>query len=192
MDLENDVLTDALEGAVAQYDDTLLFIGFNLGNGQVQFTVYPGYRFPADDRVHGHIGIFDVPLGTRWSDILARVDAVGEEAQRNYRRCVAMRQGRGRTGARTAAPLNDGGADHIAEQFRESWAAIRLRLAGEGEVKRRDVTFTGAPDGPFLAIWQDRPYTVRVYPTGSALVIPDDRRSELTRLESRNPRSESL
>ena len=114
MDPENDVLTDELEGAVAQYDDTLLFIGFNLGNGQVQFTIYPGYRFPADDRVHGHIGSFDVPLGTRWADILARVDAVDEEAQRNYRRCVSMRQGRGRPGARTAAPLSDGGADHIA------------------------------------------------------------------------------
>lgn len=187
MDLENDVLTDELEGAVAQYDDTLLFIGFNLGDGQIQFTVYPGYRFPADDRVHGHIGIFDVALGSRWSDILARVDAVSEEAMRNYRRCVTMRQGQGRgRGGRQASTLNDGGPDHIAEQFRESWAAIRLRLAGEGEVHRRDVTFTGAPDGPFLATWQGRPYTVRVYSTGSALVIPDDRRTELSRLESRN------
>jgi hypothetical protein len=186
MDLENEVLTDALEGAVAQYDEALLFIGFNLGDGQIQFTVYPGYRFPADDRVHGHIGIFDVPLGTRWTEILARVDAVAEEAVRNYRRCVALRQGRGRGAPRSASSLSDGGPDHIAEQFRESWAAIRLRLADEGRVQRRDVTFTGAPDGPFLATWQGRPYTVRVYSTGSALVLPDDRRAELTRLESRS------
>jgi hypothetical protein len=186
MDLENDILTDELEGAVAQYDETLLFIGFNLGDGQIQFTVYPGYRFPADDRVHGHIGIFDVPLGTRWAEILARVDAVSEEANRNYRRCVAMRQGRGRSGGRQSASLNDHGPDHIAEQFRESWAASRLRLAHEGEVQRRDVTFSGPPDAPFLATWQGRPYTVRVYPTGSALVLPDDRRAELRRLESRN------
>lgn len=186
MDLENDVLTADLEGAVAQYDETLLFLGFNLGDGQIQFTVYPGYRFPADDRVHGHIGIFDVPLGTRWADILARVDAVSEEAVRNYRRCVALRQGRGRGGDRAATAAYDRGPDYIAEQFRESWAAIRLRLAREGQVARRDVTFSGPPDGPFLATWQGRPYTVRVYPTGSALVLPTDRRAELARLESRN------
>jgi hypothetical protein len=185
MDLENDILTDGLEGAVAQYDDALLFIGFNLGDGQIQFTIYPGYRFPADDRVHGHIGIFDVPLGTRWAEILARVDAVAEEAMRNYRRCVAMRRGRS-AGGRQGGGLNDRGPDHIAEQFRESWAAIRLRLASEGQVQRRDVTLSGAPDAPFLATWQGRPYTVRVYSTGSALVIPDDRRAELARLEQRN------
>jgi hypothetical protein len=110
---------------------------------------------------------------------------VSEEAVRNYRRCVALRQGRGRRGGAAPTSLHDGGPDYIAEQFRESWAAIRLRLAGEGQVQRRDVTFTGAPDGPFLATWQGRPYTVRVYSTGSALVLPTDRRAELARLESR-------
>ena len=63
--MEDDVLTADLEGAVAQYGDNLLFIGFNLGDGQLQITVYPGYRFPGDGRVHGHIGIFDAALGAR-------------------------------------------------------------------------------------------------------------------------------
>ena len=186
MDVENDVLTTDLEGAVAQYDDMLLFIGFDLGDTQIQISVYPGYRYPNDDRVHGHIGIFDVPLGTRWSAILERVDAIGEEAVRNSRRCASLRSGRRRGGAaaRDTTPY-DRGADHVAELFRESWAAISLRLAREGRVARRDVVFTGAPDVPFLATWEDRPYTVRVYRTGSALVLPGDQRAEVARLEAR-------
>src|SRR5690349_1512171 len=169
MDVENDVLTTDLEGAVAQYDDMLLFIGFDLGDTQIQISVYPGYRFPNDDRVHGHIGIFEVPLGTRWSTILERVDAIGEEAVRNYRRCASLRSGR-RRGAGREGSTYDRGTDYVADLFRESWAAIALRLAREGQVQRSDVVFSGAPDSPFLATWQDRPYTVRVYRTGSALV----------------------
>ncbi|HEX6605524.1 MAG TPA: hypothetical protein VF276_01300, partial [Chloroflexia bacterium] len=82
-----DILTADFAGAVAQYGDTMLFVGFDLGDGQLQITVYPGYRFPADDRVHGHIGIFDVPVGTPWTEIMQRVDAIEAQAQRNYQRC---------------------------------------------------------------------------------------------------------
>ena len=185
--MEDDVLTADLEGAVAQYGDSLLFIGFNLGDAQLQITVYPGYRFPGDDRVHGHIGIFDAALGAQWSDILERVDQIGEEAVRNYRRCAGLRagQGRGRGSSRGSATSYDRGPEHIAEQFRESWAAISLRLAREGCVVRGDVTFSGRPDAPFLAHWEGRPYTVRVYDSGSALVLPGDRRAEIERLEAR-------
>lgn len=184
---ENDVLTTELEGAVAQYDDSLLFIGFDLDGEQVQIMVYPNYRFPGDDRVHGQIGILDVPWGTRWSAILQQVDAVAAQAMRNYRRCAAMRAagGRGRAGGRSTASAGayDRGPDHIGEQFRESWAAISLRLAREGCVVRGDVTFTGDPHAPFLATWHDQPYTVRVYNTGSVLVVPGDQRADLLRRE---------
>jgi hypothetical protein len=184
--MDNELLTADMEGVVAQYDDTLLFLGFNLGDNQLQVTVYPGYRFPGDDRVHGHIGIFDVPLGTRWSEILERVDRVGEEAVRNSRRCASLRsaQNHPRGGSRTTTGY-DRGPEHIAEKFRESWAAISQRLAREGCEQRADVTLTGNPDSPFLATWDGNPYTVRVYDTGSVLVVPGDRRSEIERLETR-------
>jgi hypothetical protein len=183
--MEDDVLTADLEGAVAQYGDSLLFIGFDLGDKQLQITVYPGYRFPGDDRVHGHIGIFDAALGARWSDILERVDQIGEEAVRNYRRCAGLRAGQGRGRGGRGGQGYDRGPEHIAEQFRESWAAISLRLAREGCVVRGDVTLSGRPDAPFLARWEGRPYTVRVYDSGSALVVPGDRRAEIERLEAR-------
>ena len=64
--MDDEVLTAELQGAVAQYDESLLFLGFDLGDGQVQVMVYPGYRFPGDDRVHGQIGVFSAPLGTPW------------------------------------------------------------------------------------------------------------------------------
>src|SRR5689334_9774471 len=179
-----DMLTADFAGAVAQYGDTMLFVGFDLGDGRLQITVYPGYRFPSDDRVHGHIGIFDAALDTPWRDILEQVDAIGEEAVRNYRRCANLRSGR-RRGGGSREPAYDHGTDHVADLFRESWAAIKLRLAREGEVRRSDVVFSGAPDHPFLATWQDRPYTVRVYRTGSALVLPGDQRAEVARLEAR-------
>src|SRR3954451_14882813 len=103
--MDDDVLTADMEGAVAQYGETLLFLGFNLGDSQLQITVYPGYRFPGDDRVHGHIGIFDVALGGRWNDILERVDQIVVEAVRNARRCANLRAGQGRTrgSSRTAS-----------------------------------------------------------------------------------------
>src|SRR5215207_3759360 len=145
--MQDDVLTAELEGAVAQYGEAMLFLGFNLGDDQLQITVYPGYRFPGDDRVHGHIGIFDAALGARWNDILERVDAIGEEAVRNARRCASLRAGQGRS--RGSAAGYDRGPEHIAEQFRESWAAISLRLAREGCVVRGDVTLSGRPDTPF-------------------------------------------
>src|SRR5579859_2323395 len=164
-------LTAELAGAVAQYGDTLLFLGFDLGDGQIQITVYPGYRFPADDRVHGHIGIFDVPLGTPWPEILRTVDAVEVEAQANYQRCVQLRMGGGR-GRAAARGDSDNGADHVADAFRESWAGFALRLAREGRLTRRDVEFTGDPRRAFLARWHNRTYTVRVYDSGSLLVVP--------------------
>ena len=182
--MNDELLTRDLEGAVAQYGETLLFLGFDLGDGRLQITVYPGYRFPGDDRVHGQIGIFAVPLGTRWPDILERVDSFSEAAVRNYRRCMALRAQHGR--GRAVSTPDERGAELIAERFRESWAAIALRLAGEGCVVRGDVTYTGDPARAFLATWQEREYTVRVYPTGSAVVLPGDRRAEIDRLDRRD------
>jgi hypothetical protein len=183
--MDDDVLTADMEGAVAQYGETLLFLGFNLGDSQLQITVYPGYRFPGDDRVHGHIGIFDAALGARWSDILERVDQIVEDAVRNARRCSSLRAAQSRARGSGRGAGYDRGPDHIAERFRESWAAIGLRLAGEGCVVRGDVTLSGHPDGPFLAEWDGRPYTVRVYDSGSALVLPGDHRAEIARLDAR-------
>jgi len=170
-------LTVDLAGAAAQYGDTLLFIGFDLGDGMLQITVYPGYRFPADDRVHGHIGIFDAPIGAAWPEILAQVDAIEREAQRNYQRCLRYRSdGSGRYSGRGSG---DRGVDQVAEAIRESWAGFSLRLAREGEVTRRGVLFRGDPSRAFLAEWRGRPYTVRVYDTGSMVVVPGDRTAEM-------------
>ncbi len=177
--MEQDVLTAELAGAVAQYGDTLLFLGFDLGDGQLQITVYPGYRFPSDDRVHGHIGIFDVPLGTPWPEILARVDAIEHDAMANSERCARLRAGAGRRAYSARGESLDRGADHIADSFRESWAAFSLKLARDGTVTRGDIRFEGDPDCAFLATWRDRPYTVRVYDSGSLLVLPGDRRAEV-------------
>jgi hypothetical protein len=174
----DETLTLDLAGAAAQYGDTLLFIGFNLGDGQIQITVYPGYRFPADDRVHGHIGIFDVPLGTPWVEILKRVDRIEADAQRNYRRCLQLRQNGGR-GGYSARSGGDAGVDHVSDSFRESWAGLRVRLRKLGAVQRGDVRFEGDPARAFLAHWGDRDYTVRVYSSGSMVVVPGDRRSEV-------------
>src|SRR5215470_13263543 len=101
--MDDDILTRDVEGAVAQYDDTLLFLGFDLGDGAAQIMVYPQYRFPGDDRVHGQIGIFTAAWGTPWATILAQVDAISATALRNYRRCAALR-----AGARTRAGRSGG------------------------------------------------------------------------------------
>ncbi len=175
-DVANECLTADFSGAAAQYGDSLLFIGFDLGDGRFQITVYPGYRFPADDRVHGHIGIFDVAIGTPWPEILKRVDRIEANAQRNYQRCLQFRSGGGRS---RSGRSGDGGADHVAETFRESWAGFRLKLAREGRVTRGDVQFEGDPQRAFLAHWHAQDYTVRVYDSGSMLVLPGDRRSEV-------------
>jgi hypothetical protein len=173
-----DILTADFAGAVAQYGDTMLFVGFDLGDGQLQITVYPGYRFPADDRVHGHIGIFDVPVGTPWTEIMQRVDAIEAQAQRNYQRCLRFRSGGGR-GRYSGRGSEDSGVEHVADAFRESWAGFSLRLAREGQVTRGGVRFEGDPRRAFLAQWRDRPYTVRVYDSGSMLVVPGDRTAEI-------------
>ncbi len=175
--MDTKILTADFAGAVAQYGDTMLFIGFDFGDGQLQITVYPGYRFPGDDRVHGHIGIFDVPLGTPWINILPRIDAIEREAQANYERCARLRANTGR--ARASSRAGDYGADHIGDTFRESWAGFALRLAREGEVTRGDIVFRGRPDRAFLAQWRERTYTIRVYDSGSMLVLPGDRTAEI-------------
>lgn len=176
--MNTEILDADFAGAVAQYGDTMLFVGFDLGDGQFQITVYPGYRFPSDDRVHGHIGIFDVPIGTPWPEIMARVDAIEQEATVNYERCVRLRRGgsRNRAGARVES---DGGVEHIADTFRESWAGFSLKLAREGQVRRGDVLFVGDPRRAFLAQWQGRTYTVRVYDSGSMLVLPGNRTADI-------------
>jgi hypothetical protein len=176
--MDTDILTADFSGAVAQYGDTLLFVGFDLGDRQFQITVYPGYRFPADDRVHGHIGIFDVSIGTPWSEVLARVDAVEREAVTNYERCTRLRAAFGRSRGSSRGG-GDNGADHVADAFRESWAGFSLKLAREGRVTRGDVLFEGDPQRAFLARWRDRAYTVRVYDSGSMLVLPGDHTAEV-------------
>ncbi len=175
--MDTEILTADFSGAVAQYGDTMLFLGFDLGDGQLQITVYPGYRFPGDDRVHGHIGIFDAAIGTPWSEILPRVDAIERTALANYERCAHLRANSGR--ARGSTRAVDHGVDHIADTFRESWAGFSLKLAREGEVTRGDIVFRGQPTRAFLAQWRDRTYTIRVYDSGSLLVLPGDRTAEI-------------
>jgi hypothetical protein len=174
--MDTDVLSPDFSGAVAQYGDTLLFVGFDLGDGQFQITVYPNYRFPSDDRVHGHIGIFNVPIGTPWREILPQVDAIERDAVENYERCARLRGVYGRS---RSARGGDNGGDHVADAFRESWAGFSLKLAREGRVTRRDVVFEGDPAHAFLARWQNRTYTVRVYDSGSLLVLPGDHTAEV-------------
>ncbi len=175
----DETLTADFSGATAQYGDTILFIGFDFGDASFQITVYPGYRFSGDDRVHGHIGIFDAQIGTPWTEILARVDEIEQEAQSNYQRCVQLRMGGSERRYSARGGLNDTGTDHVADAFRESWAGFSLRLAREGCVTRGGVSFEGDPRRAFLARWRDRTYTVRVYDTGSLLVVPGDRTAEI-------------
>jgi len=166
------LLTAEFAGVVAQYGDTMLFIGFDLGDGQFQITVYPSYRLSGDDRVHGHIGIFDVPLGTPWTAIMEQVDAIEEEAQRNYQLCAQFR--RQDDGGPYRRASSDRGVEQVSSAFRESWAGFALKLAREHDVTRGGVRFRGDPARAFLAEWRDRTYTVRVYDSGSMLVIPGD------------------
>ena len=66
-----------------------------------------------------------------------------------------------------------------ADAIRESWAGFSLRLAREGRVTRARRAVRGDPSRAFLAQWRDRPYTVRVYDSGSMLVVPGDRTAEM-------------
>src|SRR4051794_24897364 len=127
--MQQDVLSADYAGAVAQYGDAMLFIGFDLGDGNLQITVYPGYRFPGDDRVHGHIGIFDVPIGTAWLEIMERIDEIEQRAMSNYRSAARVRAAASGARRGSRSVVHDNGVEHIAEKFRESWAGFSLQLA---------------------------------------------------------------
>ena len=109
---------------------------------------------------------------------MRRVDAIEKQAQRNYQRCLRFRSA-GERGRYSGRSSGDSDVDHVGDAFRESWAGFSLRLAREGRVTRGGVLFEGDPRRAFLARWRDRPYTVRVYDSGSMLVVPGDRTAEI-------------
>ena len=161
-------------GLAVAYGNTLLFIGYEV-NGRVEIMVYPRYRFSSDDRVKGYLGYLWVPVGTSWEEILVDVDAIYDNAERNYRTAATLRAGEMRAhGSRYETAY-----EAITDTFRESWHGFALRLNREGEAVKSGVRFTGDPAGPLLAEWRDKTYTVQVYPTGSILVVTGDQRRRL-------------
>ncbi len=168
------VLTEEFLGMAVAYSNTLLFIGYEV-NGLVEITVYPRYRFSSDDRVQGHLGYVRVPTGTPWEAILAAVDAVYDTAHNNYRIAATLRAAE----VRTQGTRYEAAYEAIAELFRESWHGFALRLQRDHTVEKEGVKFEGVPPGPVLATWRGEKYTVRVFPTGSILVLKGDRRKSL-------------
>jgi hypothetical protein len=67
----------------------------------------------------------------------------------------------------------------ITDAFRESWHGFALRLQRDGQAIKEGVRFSGTPPGPVLAEWQDKTYTVQVFPTGSIMVLTGDQRHKL-------------
>lgn len=174
------VLTEDFVGGAATYGDTLLFIGYEV-NGLVEFTVYPRYRFSADDRVHGHLGYANVPFGTPWEEILTCIDEIQEAAERNYRLAVTLRSNE----LRSHGTRFEEAYDKITGLFRESWHGFSLKLNRENEVAKDGVVFSGRASGPLLARWRGEEYTVHVFPTGSILVMSGDARERLKGLITR-------
>jgi hypothetical protein len=171
------LLTEDFIGLAVQYTSALLFVGYEI-DGLVEITVYPRYRFSSDDRVHGQLGYVRTPFGTPWDEILEQVDAIVVEAENNYRAAITLR-----SNAQQAAGARYDNAYHvITDLFRESWHAFALRLQREGEIKKGDVTFTGAPPEPVLITWRGDVYTLNVFPTGSILLVNGDQRKRLRRL----------
>ncbi len=171
------LLTEDFIGLAVQYTSALLFIGYEI-DGLVEITVYPRYRFSSDDRVHGQLGYVRTPFGTPWDAILEQVDAIVAEAENNYRAAITLR-----SNAQQAGGARFDNAYHvITDLFRESWHAFALRLQREGEIKKGDVTFTGAPPDPVLVTWRGDIYTLNVFPTGSILLVNGDQRKRLRRL----------
>jgi hypothetical protein len=171
------LLTEEFTGLAVQYTSALLFVGYEI-DGLVEITVYPRYRFSSDDRVHGHLGYVRTPFGTPWDLILEQVDAIVAEAESNYRAAITLR-----SNAQQAAGARYDNAYHvITDLFRESWHAFALRLQREGEIKKGDVTFTGAPPDPVLVTWRGDVYTLNVFTTGSILLVNGDQRKRLRRL----------
>ncbi len=172
-----DALTPEFLGLAATYENTLLFIGYEV-KGNVEIVVYPAYRFPSDDRVQGYLGYLWVPLGTSWSDVLAEVDHIYLSAHRNYRLALSLR----------AQELRAHGAhyerayDAIIDLFRESWHGFALRLKSTGEVTREGVLFEGKPPDPILVTLNGHRYTLMVFPTGSIALVTGDQRDRLKSL----------
>lgn len=170
-------LTPDFQGVSASYGNTLLFVGYEV-NGLVEITVYPGYRFSADDRVQGHLGYVRVPFGTPWQAILEQVDSIFEAAQKNYRVAATMRSGEMRAhGSRFESAY-----DTIASIFRECWHGFSLRLKREERFVKDGVSFEGTPPGPILITWRKEKYTLLVFPTGSILMVAGDKRDNLADL----------
>jgi hypothetical protein len=171
------LLTEDFTGLAVQYTSALLFVGYEI-DGLVEITVYPRYRFSSDDRVHGQLGYVRTPFGTPWDLILEEVEAIVSEAESNYRAAITLR-----TNAQQAAGARYDNAYHvITDLFRESWHAFALRLQREGEIKKGDVTFTGAPPDPVLVTWRGDVYTLHVFNTGSIVLVNGDQRKRLRRL----------
>jgi hypothetical protein len=173
------LLTADFIGLAVQYANSLLFIGYEV-NGLVEITVYPRYRFSSDDRVQGHLGYVRVPLGTPWEPILAQVDDVQDRAQTNYRTAITLRS----NAMQAHGSRFESAYEAITDLFRESWHGFALRLRREGEVVKGNVTFTGNPPDPVLAVWRGEEYTLQVYPTGSITLVKGDQRKRLLDLSA--------
>ncbi|HST03920.1 MAG TPA: hypothetical protein VLQ48_04210 [Chloroflexia bacterium] len=173
-------LTEDFIGLAVQYTSALLFIGYEI-DGLVEITVYPRYRFSSDDRVHGHLGYVRVAFGTPWEEILEQVDAIVEQAERNYRLAVTLR-----SNAQQAGGARFDNAYHtITDLFRESWHGFALRLQREGEISKAGVVFSGAPPDPVLVTWRGDLFTLNVFPTGSILLVNGDQTRRLSQLIGR-------
>jgi hypothetical protein len=171
------LLTGDFIGLAVQYTNALLFIGYEV-DGLVEITAYPRYRFSSDDRVHGQLGYVRVALSTPWDVILEQVDSIVELAQTNYRTAITLRSNAHQaSGARF-----DNAYDVITNLFRESWHGFALRLQREGEIKKGDVTFSGSPPDPVLVTWRGDQYTLKVFSTGSILLVNSDQRKRLRQL----------
>jgi len=163
--------TEDFLGLAVAYGNCLLFIGYAV-EGAVEIVVYPRYRFSSDDRVQGYLGYLWVQLGTPWEEILQAVEQIHAEAQDNYHFAVSHRSSETRAhGSRFESTY-----DTITEIFRESWHGFALRLGREGSFAKQGITFTGGAEGPVLAEWEGKLYTVNVFPTGSITMLTGDRR----------------
>lgn len=167
-------LSEEFLGLPLAYANTLLFVGYEV-DGKVEITVFPRSRFSSDDRVQGHLGRVWAPFGTPWESILGGVDGIYSTALQNYRYAVSQRAAELRAhGARYEAAY-----DAITDIFRECWHGFALKLRREGSFVKEGVAFEARPPAAVLATWRGEPYTVKVFPTGSILLMRGERTGSL-------------